>query len=86
MQPQSSRPPRLSARQQQLCQTIERLTAARHGLPPSMREVAAEMKLHPSRIAQLAVTTAMKGALIREPGAARAWRVVKLEQPAIEHV
>lgn len=69
--------PLLSARQEQLCQTIEKLTTARGGVPPSMREVAAEMRLHPSRIGQLAATTAAKGALVREPRAARAWRVVK---------
>ena len=74
--------PLLSARQKQLCQTIEKLTAARHGVPPSVREVAAEMRLHPSRIGQLAATTAMKGALVREPRVARSWRVVKPETPA----
>jgi len=76
------RPPLLSRRQQELCDVIERLAAKRGGIAPSVREVAVEMNLHPSRIAQLAATTAAKGRLVREPRVARAWRVVRPDAPA----
>jgi repressor LexA len=68
--------PLLSPRQQQLCDTIERLTADR-GFAPSLREVAEAMGVHPSRIQQLASTTERKGAITREPRVSRSWRVVK---------
>jgi SOS-response transcriptional repressor LexA len=67
---------RLSPRQRQLVETIEQLTAAR-GWPPSMAEAAAVMRVHRSRIQQLAQSTAAKGWLIREPRAARSWRVIR---------
>jgi len=69
-------PPRLSPRQQQLCQTIEELTAAR-GFAPSLREAAAAMGVHFSRVQQLARTAEARGAITREPRVARSWRVVK---------
>jgi|GEM_PF-4665409 len=67
---------RLSPRQRQLVETIEQLTAAR-GWPPSMAEAAAAMQVHPSRVQQLARSTAAKGWLIREPRSARSWRVIR---------
>ena len=69
-------PPRLSPRQQQLIRTIEELTAAR-GFAPSIREVAAKMDVHFSRVKQLARTAEARGAITREPRVARSWRVVK---------
>jgi SOS-response transcriptional repressor LexA len=69
-------PSTLSPRQQQLCQTIETLTASR-GFPPSLREVAAEMGVHYTRVAQLAASVEARGALLHEPRVARSWRVVK---------
>ena len=70
----------LSPRQRQLVETIETLTASR-GFPPSMSEAAVAMGLHRSRVAQLAESAAKKGAIAREPRAARSWRVVKTAQP-----
>ena len=69
--------PPLSPRQRQLLATIERLTCQRHGIPPTLRETAVAMQLHPSRIAQLARVVERKGALLREPRVARGWRVLK---------
>lgn len=71
----------LSPRQRQLCDTIERLSAAR-GFPPSLSEIAAEMRIDTSRASQLAHTAAAKGALHHEPRVARSWRVVKQATPA----
>jgi repressor LexA len=68
--------PTLSPRQQELVDRLEQLTD-RHGFPPSVRELADEMHLHPSRVQQLANQAQAKGALHRRPGAARAWRVVR---------
>lgn len=65
----------LSPRQRQLCEVIEQLTRER-GYPPSMAEAAAAMRLHVSRISQLARATAEKGAIARSPGCSRSWRVV----------
>lgn len=67
---------RLSPRQRQLVETIERLTAAR-GWPPTMAEAAAAMNVHRSRVQQLAQSAAAKGWLVREPRAARSWRVIR---------
>jgi repressor LexA len=75
--------PLLSPRQQQLCETIDRLTAAK-GYSPSIREVADEIGLAISRVAQLARSTERKGALTRAPGIARSWRVVKPTAPSKE--
>lgn len=73
---QFPRPPLLSPRQAQLLATIEQLQRER-GYPPTAREVAAAMAVHPSRIAQLAATAAAKGRLqLGPPRTARAWRVL----------
>ncbi len=66
--------PLLSARQRQLCDAIERLTAAR-GFAPSARELAADMRVSLARVGQLIASTAAKGALVREPGVARSLRL-----------
>lgn len=73
---QFPRPPLLSARQTELCSVLERLTAER-GFVPSVREIAAAMNVHPSRVSQLARSAAAKGAIAWEPGTARSWRVVR---------
>ena len=68
-------PPLLSRRQEQLVETIAKLTADR-GYPPSMREVATAMNVSFGRVGQLARTTEAKGAIARDPNVARSWRVV----------
>lgn len=70
----------LSPRQRQLCETIDRLTKQK-GYAPSMREAADAMGVHPSRVAQLAASTQAKGYLVRDPKAARSWRVVEPAAP-----
>lgn len=72
-------PTTLSARQAALVRCIDTLTRER-GFAPSIRECAAAMDLHPSRIGQLVHTAAAKGAVAFEPGVARSLRVV--QQPA----
>jgi repressor LexA len=66
----------LSKRQEQLCRTIETLTADR-GFPPSVREIAAAMGVHASRAAQLVRTAEARGAVAREPRVARSLRVTQ---------
>lgn len=70
------KPPLLSARQQQLVRCIQQLTAARDGLPPSIREIASAMQVHPSRVQQLARSTQAKGAISRDARTARSWRIL----------
>lgn len=70
--------PKLSARQAQLCATVTQLTEAK-GYPPTLVEVAAAMRLHPSRVHQLLRTTEAKGFIARTPRCARSMRVVRHE-------
>lgn len=67
--------PLLSRRQQQLVAAVERLTAAR-GFAPSLRELADELNVHPSRIGQLVASTAAKGRIAHVPRVARSLRVI----------
>lgn len=69
------KPPLLSPRQAQLVEVVEQLTA-KTGYPPSSREIAAEMRVHPSRVNQLIATAAARGAVTRDPGKMRSVRVV----------
>lgn len=66
----------LSPRQRQFVETIARLTADR-GFPPTLREIAREMKVHFTRAHQLARSTEWKGFVRREPKVARSLRVTK---------
>jgi SOS-response transcriptional repressor LexA len=68
-------PPLLSRRQIQLVEVVGRLTAEA-GFPPSVREIAAAMGVHYSRVAQLIATTAARGAVTFDRGRARTVRVV----------
>lgn len=69
--------PLLSARQRQLCDVVERLTAKSGGIPPTCREIAAEMDVHFSRVWQLVNTASARGAVMRDPHKARSIRVVR---------
>jgi SOS-response transcriptional repressor LexA len=68
-------PPLLSRRQAQLVEVVERLTAE-NGFPPSVREIAAVMNVHHSRVNQLIATAAARGAITRDPGKMRSVRVI----------
>jgi hypothetical protein len=68
-------PPLLSRRQEALVAAVERLTAAR-GFAPSLRELADELRVHPSRIGQLVASTAAKGRISHVPRVARSLRVI----------
>jgi hypothetical protein len=66
--------PKLSPRMRDLCRAVETLTEKR-GIPPSMTEVARELRVHPSRVQQLAIKAAARGAIVREAGIPRSLRV-----------
>jgi hypothetical protein len=70
----------LSPRQQQLVETIDRLTSERGGLAPTLREVASEMNIHFTRAHSLAHSTASKGRLVHEPGIPRSWRTIPAQE------
>ena len=72
----SSLAPRLSPRQAQLVATIKKLSAAR-GYPPSYVECAVEMRIHPTRVAQLVASVEAKGALRRDRRRARSCVIVE---------
>lgn len=80
MQTSPFKAPLLSKRQTELVETIERLTRDR-GFPPSLREVAVAMDVSFGRVGQLARSTQAKGAIAREPGIARSWRVTRPTAP-----
>jgi SOS-response transcriptional repressor LexA len=60
----------------QLLETIERLTALR-GFAPTMREIATEMKVSLTRVAQLMEVATKAGRVVAQPKAARTCRVVR---------
>lgn len=66
----------LSARQRQLVAAVERLTEQAGGVPPTCREIAAEMGIHFTRAHQLIGSAAARGAVTRDPNKARSVRVV----------
>lgn len=69
----SSPPP--SPRMLDLCRAVRTLTA-RRGIPPTIVEVASELRVHPSRAQRLAVDAEARGAVTREPRIARSLRVI----------
>jgi SOS-response transcriptional repressor LexA len=72
----TSKPSTLSARQKELCEVIDDLTRER-GFPPTLRECAAIMGVHWTRVARIAHDTVEKGAITHEPGIGRSWRTVE---------
>lgn len=65
----------MTPRERDLIAAVERLTA-RHGWPPSIEELAAEISVSSSRIKQLVTRCVERRALHREPGKARGLRVL----------
>lgn len=72
--PSTTDSPKLTPRMHDLCRAVEALTEKR-GIPPSMTEVARELRLHPSRVQQLAVDAEARGAITREARIPRSLRV-----------
>lgn len=68
--------PMLSARQAELVKLIDTLTAEK-GYPPTLRECAAIMGVHFTRVYRIAETAEIRGAMTHTPGIARSWRVVE---------
>jgi Mn-dependent DtxR family transcriptional regulator len=64
----------LSPRMRDLVKAVARLTEQR-GYPPSIIELAAALKVHPSRVTELAHAAKARGALLMEPRQARSIRV-----------
>jgi hypothetical protein len=67
--------PLLSRRQRQLVEVLERLTLAAGGRPPTLRETAAAMGVHHTRVFQLVRTAAARGAVTFSPFTSRSVRV-----------
>ena len=67
----------LSPRQAELVKLIDKLTREK-GFPPTLREMATQMDLHHTRVARIAATAEIRGALTHTPGIARSWRVTEL--------
>ena len=70
--PANARP--LTPRMRDLVKAVATLTE-RRGIPPTITEVAGQMGVHPTRVAQLAVAAAARGGLLRDPRIARSMRV-----------
>jgi SOS-response transcriptional repressor LexA len=70
-----SKTPTLTPRQTELVQVVERLTDET-GYPPTYREIASVMRVHPSRVNQLVASTAARGAVMRDRGKMRSVRVI----------
>ena len=66
----------MKPRDAQLLDTIERLTTLR-GYPPTMREIAVEMKVSLTRIAQLMAIAVKAGRVAALPKTARTCRVIR---------
>lgn len=67
----------LSPRMTQLVEAVVRLTA-KHGYPPTVRELAEEINAAPGRAAALAAEAERRGRLTRTPRAHRSLRVVEV--------
>lgn len=67
---------RADEREAELVGAIERLTALR-GFPPTMREIAVEMKVSLTRIAQLMAIAVKAGRVAAQPRIARSCRVIR---------
>ncbi len=74
----------LSPRMTQLVEAVVRLTA-KHGYPPTVRELAEEINAAPGRAAALAAEAERRGRLTRTPRAHRSLRVVEVETPRRAH-
>jgi repressor LexA len=71
----------LSPRQEQTLAAVRRLIDAK-GFPPSMRELAIEIGVHPTRARQLATALQRKGLLARDARVARSIRLTPKASPA----
>lgn len=65
----------MTSREHQLLQAIDRLTAS-HGFPPTMRELAPELGVSLTRIAQIMAACEKAGFIQRVPRVSRTYRVV----------
>lgn len=70
----ATKPVPLSPRMVDFCRAVETLTE-RRGIPPSLTEIAQELRVHPSRAQKLALDAEARGAIVREPRIPRSMRV-----------
>ncbi len=68
--------PQLTDRQSELLATITRLTAARDGVPPTLKEMAEALGCHWTNCATLARKCRRAGRLDYRPRTARSWVVI----------
>lgn len=68
--------PTLTDRQRELLSTIRRLTAARGGIPPTLKETGEAMRCHLTNVRMLARKCKRAGALDYRPRTARSWVVI----------
>ena len=72
----TSKYPGATPRQADFLACLERLTRAT-GLPPTLREAAAELGVHWTRCADMARRLIAAGLLTHRPRCSRSWRVVR---------
>jgi hypothetical protein len=68
--------PQLTERQRELLETIKKLTAARGGVPPTLKEMGEVMQCHWTNAKSLAVKCQAAGRLEYRPRTARSWVVI----------
>ena len=70
----------LSPRQRDMVAFVARYTREM-GFPPSMADAARELGVTRQHAQRIAGEAAARGALLRDPGTARSWRVVAMDVP-----
>jgi hypothetical protein len=72
----------LSPRQRDMVAFVARYTRVK-GYSPSMADAARELGVTRQHAQRIAGEAAARGALLRDPGTARSWRVVALDVPIL---
>ncbi|MCE2727155.1 MAG: hypothetical protein LW698_10305 [Planctomycetaceae bacterium] len=72
--------PAITPRQRELLHTIKRLSADAKGVPPTLRQIAGEMRIHWTAARKLAQRCEAAGHLRHTPRAARSWVVLDEHQ------
>lgn len=67
----------LTDRQRELLRAIKRLSAKAKGVPPTLRDIAGELRIHWTAARKLARRCEAAGHLRHTPRAARSWVVVE---------
>ena len=70
----------LTDRQRELLQAIKRLSADAKGVPPTLRQIGTELRIHWTAARKLAQRCEAAGHLRHTPRAARSWVVLEHEE------